>query len=163
PAGKQLFALDNNSIGEAEEVEWIAATSGRYRLRITPSEAQARTGRYDITLIDVKPETDRHRTRISAARQLALATEANRQGTRDTMLQAIRYFEAARSSWHAAEDPGDEARTLCATALIYIELGDREKALAHAMDALPLAQTAGNDGLLGRVLDCIGEVYNNFS
>jgi CHAT domain-containing protein/tetratricopeptide (TPR) repeat protein len=163
PAGKQLFALDNNSIGEPEDVEWIAATSGRYRLRITASEAQAPTGRYDITLTDVSPETDRHRTRITAARQVALATSANRQSTRDAMLQAVRYFEAARGNWNAAEDPGEEARTLAAIAFLYIELGDREKALAHATEALPLARAARNDRLLGRVLDCIGEIHNNFS
>ena len=29
-------------------------------------------------------------------------------------------------------DPGEEARTLYAIAFIYIELGDREKALSHA-------------------------------
>src|SRR5205809_4252090 len=37
PAGKQLFALDNTPIGEAEDVELIAATSGTYRLRVTAS------------------------------------------------------------------------------------------------------------------------------
>src|SRR5262245_30805373 len=79
------------------------------------------------------------------------------------MLQAIRHFEAARLYWHAAEDPGEEARTLYAIAFIYIELGDREKALSNATGALPLARAAGNDQLLGRVLDCIGEVHNDFS
>src|SRR5215470_13716022 len=30
PAGKQVFALDNNSIGDTEDVEWIAASSGKH-------------------------------------------------------------------------------------------------------------------------------------
>jgi hypothetical protein len=105
PAGKPLFALDNNSIGEAEDVELIAATSGKYRLRVTASEAQSPAGRYEITLAAVSHETDRHKTRIAAARQVALATTANRRGTREAMQQAIRYFDAARFHWHAAEDP----------------------------------------------------------
>ena len=163
PAGKPLFALDNNSIGEAEDVELIAATSGKYRLRVTASEAQSPAGRYEITLAAVSPETDRHKTRIAAAREVALATTANRRGTREAMLQAIRYFEAARFHWHAAEDPGEEARTLYTIAFIYIELGDGEKALSYATEALPHARAARNDQLVGRVLDCIGEVHNNFS
>src|SRR5262249_4297311 len=120
PAGKQLFALDNNSIGEAEDVEFIAAASGNYRLRVTASEAHAPAGGYEITLAVVNPGTNRDRTRIAAAREVASATAANRQGTREAMLQAIRHFEAARVHWHTAEDPGEEARTLYAIAFIYI-------------------------------------------
>jgi tetratricopeptide (TPR) repeat protein len=163
PAGKQLFALDNNSIGDAEDVELIAAVSGKHRLRVTASEARAPAGAYEITLAVASPGTNRDRTRIAAAREVALATAANRRGTREAMLQAIRHFEAARFHWHAVEDPGEEARTLYTIAFLYIELGDREKALSNATAALPLARAANNDQLLGRVLDCIGEVHNNFS
>src|SRR5262249_20576708 len=120
-------------------------------------------GNYEITLVVVGAGTERRKTRIAAARELALATAANQRGTREAMLEAIRHFEAARSHWHAAEDPGEEARTLYTIAFVYIELGDREKALSNATEALPLARAAGNEQLLGRVLDCIGEVHNNFS
>ena len=163
PGGKELFALDNNAIGDTEEVEWIAADSGKYRLRVAASEANAPVGRYEIKLAVVSPATDRQRTRIAAARELALGTAANRQATREAMLQAIRHLEAARLQWRAANDPVGEARTLDGIAFIYIELGDREKALSHAAEALPLAQTAHDTRLLGRALDCIGEVHNNFS
>src|SRR5215813_6394790 len=112
PAGKQLFALDNNSIGDTEDVELIAAASGKHRLRVTASEPRAPTGSYEITLAVVSPGTDRHRTRIAAEREVALATAANRRGTREAMLQAIRHFEAVRFHWHEAEDPREEARTL---------------------------------------------------
>src|SRR5262249_22200901 len=123
----------------------------------------APAGAYDITLAVLSPGTDGLSSRIAAARELSLATAANRRGTRESMLQAVRHFEAARAHWHTAEDPGEEARTLYTIALVYIELGDREKALSHATEALPLARAAGNDQLLGRVLNCIGEVHNDFS
>jgi len=163
PAGQQLFALDNNSIGEDEDVELLATASGKHRLLVTTSEAHAPAGRYEITLAVASPGTTRDSTRIAAAREVALATAANRLGTREAMLQAIGHFEAARSHWHAAEDPVEEARTLYKIAFIYIELGEREMALSNANAALPLARTAGKDQLLGRVLDCIAEVHNNFS
>ena len=136
PAGKQLFAVDNNPIGEPEDVELIAVTPGKYRLRVTASEAHAPSGRYGVTLADAGPESARYRTRITAAREVALATAANRRGTREAMLQAIRHFESARFHWHAAEDPGEEARTMYAIAFLYIELGDREKALSYATERL---------------------------
>src|SRR5215472_6781319 len=88
PAGKELFALDNNPIGDIEEVEWIAADSGKYGVRVAASEAHAPVGRYEIKLAVVSPATDRHRTRIAAARELALGSAANRQATREAMLQA---------------------------------------------------------------------------
>jgi CHAT domain-containing protein/Tfp pilus assembly protein PilF len=163
PTGKQQFALDNNSIGEAEDVEWIAAVSGKYRLHITASEAHAPTGRYEITLASVSSASNRNRSRVAAAREVALAASANRRATREAMLESIRHYENARLHWRTAGDPGEEARTLCPIALIYSDLGNREKALLYATEALPLARSAGNDQLLGRVLDCIGEIYNNFS
>src|SRR5262249_17732491 len=61
PAGKQLFSLDNSPIGEDEDVEWIAAASGKHRLRVTTSEAHAPAGDYEITLAEVSPGTNRHR------------------------------------------------------------------------------------------------------
>jgi tetratricopeptide (TPR) repeat protein len=155
PAGKQLFRLDNNSIGEAEDVELIAAASGKHRLRVTASEAHAPTGNYEITLAVVGAGTERRKTRIAAARELALATAANQRGTREAMLEAIRHFEAARSHWHAAEDPGEEARTLYTIAFVYIELGDREKSLSNATEALPLARAAGNEQLLECTSDAV--------
>jgi CHAT domain-containing protein len=163
PTGKQLFTLDNNSIGETEDVEWIATASGRHRLRITASEAHAPSGAYEITLDAVSLATNRDSIRIAASREVALATTANRKGTRDSMLQAIRHFETARLRWHAAGDPGEEARTLYTIASIDVELGDRDKALSNATDALPLARAAASDQILGRVLDCIGGVHNEFS
>src|SRR6476660_260188 len=60
PDGKQLFALDNNPIGEVEEVELIAATAGRYRLHLAASEPNAPAGRYDITFAAVSQATDHH-------------------------------------------------------------------------------------------------------
>jgi CHAT domain-containing protein/tetratricopeptide (TPR) repeat protein len=163
PAGKQSFALDSHPIGAAEDVEWIAAAPGKYRLRVSASEAHAPAGRYEITLADVSLGTDCHRTRIAAAREVALGATASRQGNREAMLQAIRHFEAAQVQWRAAEDASEEARTMVTIAFLYIELGDRENALSQATGALPLARTAHNQQLLGRVLDCIGEVHNHFS
>jgi CHAT domain-containing protein/tetratricopeptide (TPR) repeat protein len=163
PAGPRLFVVDNYSIGETEVVEFIAPTSGKYRLRITASEAHAPAGQYEMTLAGVSDGKHRHRTRIAAARQVGLATAAKRRATRVGLLQAIRHFEAARLYWHIAEDSAEEARALHAIVFLYIELGDKEKALSNAAEAVALARAAGDQQLLGRVLDAIGEVHNNFS
>src|SRR5262249_23917035 len=152
-----VFTVDNNSIGEAEYAELIGTAPGKYRVRVTASEPHAPTGWYQIALTDSAPATERHRTRIAAARELSLATAANRQATREAMLEAVRHFGTARSYWRAVEDPGEEARTLYSMAFVYIDLGDREKALAHATEALAVARTTHDDQLLGRIFNCIGE------
>src|SRR5262245_53915882 len=96
-AGKQLFTLDNSPIGEDEDVELIAAASGKHCLRVTTSEAHAPAGNYEITFAAESPATTRERTRIAAAREVSLATAANRRGTREAILESIRHFEAAQS------------------------------------------------------------------
>src|SRR5215469_77066 len=156
PGGRQLFTVNNNSVGESENAELIAATSGLYRVRVMVFEAHAPTGRYDITLRDVSPSTERHKLRIAAMCELAMATAANRKATREAMLDAIRHFEAARGHWRAAVDAIEEARTLYTMGFADIELGDRDRALEHTTEALAIARVAGDDWLLGRVLDSVG-------
>ena len=163
PAGGRHLSLDNYPIGDDEEVEWIAEIAGTYRLQITASETKAPAGQYEISLVTVAPETERHRHRVAAAREVAEATAASRRSTRESMFESLRHYQAARSHWQAAQDPAEESRTLCAMAFLYIELGERDKASSHAAQALPLARAAGDNRLLGRALDCVGEVYNNFS
>src|SRR6476661_3798300 len=61
PGGKELLAADAYPIGDAEDAELIGDISGIYRLRVTASEPHAPNGRYQITLREIGPATERHR------------------------------------------------------------------------------------------------------
>ena len=75
-----------------------------------------------------------------------------RKALHRTIAETMEYLYAGALEAHLAE-----------LAYHFSEAGVFEKALSYASEALPLARAARNDQLLGRVLDCIGEVHNNFS
>ena len=56
------------------------------------------------------------------------------------MLQAIGHLKEALAHWRAAQDRFEEASTLYTIGLVYIEMGDRQKALEYTTQALAVAR-----------------------
>ena len=162
PAGQEMFALDSTVIGDAEAVELIADVSGEYRLRIAAAEPHAPSGRYEITLQDVRVSTDRERKRVAAVRAFGAGMDSRRSETRQGFLQAIGHVERALGDWRAAEDRVEEATALIAIGLLYIETADRQKALQYTTQAFDVAQRTLSKKLMGRALEAIGRVHNSF-
>jgi CHAT domain-containing protein/Tfp pilus assembly protein PilF len=162
PGGKELLAADSDRIGDAENVELIGDVSGTYRLRVTAPEVHALSGRYEITMRDIETATERHKIGIAGAREFAQGITLLRQDTREAMLKAIRHLNDAASHWRAAQEYFGESRALSTLGLLYIGIGDRQKALAYATQALPVAQASGDRKAIARALDSIGEVHNYF-
>ncbi|HEY7388337.1 MAG TPA: CHAT domain-containing protein [Bryobacteraceae bacterium] len=162
PDGRELFAADSDKIGDSETVELISDIAGSYRIRLTAPEQHAPGGRYEITLEDARAATEQHKRRVLAARAFAAGITLSRQGTREAMLKAVRQLDQAVAHRRGAQDRAEEAKTVYTLALLYIEIGDRQKALEYATQALPLARASGDVKTLARALDSIGEVHNNF-
>jgi CHAT domain-containing protein/tetratricopeptide (TPR) repeat protein len=161
PAGNEILSLDSNAIGDSETVEWIAEMAGSYRLRITPT-AHSPRGEYEIALHAIEPSTERHRVRIAASLAFDAAMNARRPGTREGFRRAIGYAEEALHDWRAAEDRGQEATSLVAIGLLYIEIADKQNALRYTTEALPVAESTQVPKLIGRALEAIGRVHNTF-
>ena len=163
PAGKQLFALDNNPIGEAEDVELIAATSGKYRLRVTASEAHAPAGRYEIMLAVVGPK--RTATGLGSRPRARLRWRQPRTGVarvkRCCRLSAILSLHDSIGTPPRIRARKRERCMRSRSSTSSSEIGRRRS----PMPPRPCRsrELHANDQLLGRVLDCIGEVHNNFS
>jgi hypothetical protein len=135
PDGSEIFSLDSSVIGDPETVELIADIAGLYRLRITPAP-HSPGGEYEIALREIQPSTERHRTRIAAARAFAEAVNAGRPGTREGFRREIGHAEEALSYWRAALDRSEEATGLLTIGLLYIEIADRQNALRFTTEAL---------------------------
>ena len=142
PDGKQRFELDAHPIDDYEIVELIADTPGAYTLRVTAADKQPPPGRYNITLKEIVPATERHKSRIAAARAFAQASKILEQASREEIVKAIVYFESATAHWHAAQDLFEEARTLAVTAPYYAQNGDKLKALDATTRSIAVAQAS---------------------
>ena len=162
PEGQELFAVDSQVVGDAETVEVAAESPGAYRLRITPSELHAPNGRYEITLRDLGAATERNKLRIAAARALSAGVRSRRAGTREGFLRAIAEVESALSYWRAAQDRIEEANALLTLGLLYIEIGDRARAVQNTTDALVIARSTLEPSITGRALEAVARVHNSF-
>ena len=162
PDVKELFGANSSEIGDTETAELIGDASGIYRLRLTPSDPTAPSGRYEITLRNIEPATEHHNARIAARRAFAQAVALYRQGTRESLLKAILPLEDALIQWRAAQDLFEEARTLYTAGRTYIEIGDQQQALKYASEALSVAQRSHDSKAEARSLDSLGEVQNYF-
>jgi CHAT domain-containing protein/tetratricopeptide (TPR) repeat protein len=162
PNGNPLFTADSEKIGDVETAELISNVSGSYRLLITAPDRHAPNGSYEITLQNVDFATERYQTRVAAARAFEQGISLFRQGKRDSMLRAIGYFQDATARRRVSRDEAAASEALVALSLLYIEVGNRAKALEYATQALGAAQLPGNRKAVGRALDSIGEVHNYF-
>jgi CHAT domain-containing protein/Tfp pilus assembly protein PilF len=142
PDGILRFDADSHMIDDTEIAELIGDTSGMYRFRVTAPEKHAPVGRYNITLREVEPATDRHRSRIAAARAYSEAWRSSRAAGRDSVVKALQNFDTAAAHWHEANDLFEEARTLMIAGVYYAATGERQKAFDYEARAMTAAKAS---------------------
>src|SRR5262249_48865573 len=77
---------------------------------------------------------------------------------RESVLKANAAYAEALAHSRAAGDKYDQALTLYSMALLYRDLGERDKAVQFATEALPLARASGHRILEGWTLSGLGVV-----
>ncbi len=162
PDGVKRFEVDSHSVGDTEIPELIADQSGTYRFVVTAPDPHALPGRYNVSIAVVEAATDIHRSRIAAARAYAEGQAAYKPLVREALLKSISRFDEASKHWRAANDPSEESRTLSDMGMLYIQLGDRQKAMDCANQALSIARADRNRRMEAAAISTLGVVYNNF-
>jgi CHAT domain-containing protein/tetratricopeptide (TPR) repeat protein len=162
PDGKEVFKGDAWHIGTAEPAELVADMTGVYRLRVSAPQAKAPIGRYEISLRELETATERDKSRVAATRATAQAAMLSAMETREAQLQAVGSYEVALAHWQTAGDLFEQARTLYSIGLLYIMIGDRQKALDYTTRAVPVAQAARDSRAEAWALGAIGQVYDYF-
>jgi tetratricopeptide (TPR) repeat protein/CHAT domain-containing protein len=165
PDGRQLVEMDSPTGTQgAETVSFIADVGGTYRVEIAPLEREAAPGRYIVRIEELRPATERDRTRIAAERAFAEANLLAAQQKEDSFRQAAAKYEEAARLYHTLGERAKEAVCLLGAGAFSHHLGDLRKALEYYGQALPIFQALGNRAmeatiltLIGRVQDALGE------
>jgi len=84
-----------------------------------------------------------------------------KQGTAESLRQAIPKFEQAAVLYRQAGDQDSEGLSLLALGKIYSSLGEKHKALQFYNPALPLFRAVGNQVGEATILNNIGRVYDD--
>jgi CHAT domain-containing protein/Flp pilus assembly protein TadD len=128
PDSKKLIEVDSpNGTQGPEPVSWIVETTGQYRLEVRSLEKEAKPGRYEAKIVELRAATDRDRDLAEANKLYKESVTLRGKGQYG---QAIPLAERAlmlREKVLGAEHP-DTATALNNLALLYQNKGDYAQA-----------------------------------
>ena len=99
-------------------------------------------------------------TRAAAEQAFQEGEQLRKQGTAESLRQAITKYEEALPLYRAVGDRRKEALTLNNIGYIYSALGEKQKALEYFNQSLPLSRATGDKAGEARTLSNIGAVYS---
>lgn len=162
PDGKQIIEVDSpNGDQGPEPVSVVAETAGSYRLEARSLENDAKPGRYEIKVVEIRVATARDRSRLAAQKLITEAEALSGERTAAALRKVIEKYQEAIPLWRAAGDQAQEAISLNRIAQILYRFGEASKALAPLLEALPLARKAQDRAVESDVLHNLGAVYMN--
>ncbi|MGH9837263.1 MAG: tetratricopeptide repeat protein [Blastocatellia bacterium] len=144
PDGKRLIEVDSpNGEQGPEPVKWIVETAGLHRLVVRSLENDARPGRYEVKLIELRAVTERDRDLAEADKLGKDAESLRRKRQYDQAIQLAERALSLREKAHGAEHP-DVADSLDNLAYLYEAKGDYSRP-----ESLYLRALAINEKMLG--------------
>ena len=105
--------------------------------------------------------TSQDANRAAAERALQEGYQLYKQGTAETLRQAIAKWEEALPLYRATDDKKGEYLTLTNIGGVYSSLGEKQKALDYYNQSLPLTRQVGDKAGEAVTLNNIGAVYDS--
>ena len=145
--------------GPVAAVSAIVKSKGHYTLELASTDKTASPGRYRVLLDELRAPIASDRARISAEQALMNAGDIYRQAAAKSSTRAAQEYERSLSLWRSVGDEYEESVTLNVLGTLYLDFGDRPKALDSFNQALPLARAAGDRSGEAAARENIGVVY----
>jgi tetratricopeptide (TPR) repeat protein len=158
--GQQLAEMDSAKTTRGQEsVSVVAEASGDYRLEVRAFAKEPASGRYEISIKELRAATPQDTNRVAAQRLFIEAEQLRAEGAAESLREAIEKYDEARQLWHTVSDPQTEATALLSIGVVYFLLGENQKALDYYAQALPLFQAVGDRVGEAATLNRIGKSY----
>lgn len=143
PDGAKLLEVDRpNGDNGPEELFWIAAERGKYRLEVRALEQSAPTGKYRLKITEGQESTARAQKILSAQEALMRGARLRAQGAPESARDAAGSFADALSLWSEAGELSSAAYTAGQLARTYGEMGEGQRASEAYRQALSLHRAA---------------------
>ncbi|MEO6391733.1 MAG: tetratricopeptide repeat protein, partial [Pyrinomonadaceae bacterium] len=141
PDGGLITEVDNpNGKLGPEPVHITAEATGIYRLEVRSFEAEARPGRYEVQLVELRPATQLDRDRLAARRAFDEGDRLRLQSTPDSWEVAIKKFSEALTLYQAIGDKNEQYTVLIGLGNTYRKMREPQKALERFDQARQLAR-----------------------
>ncbi|MBO0721560.1 MAG: tetratricopeptide repeat protein [Blastocatellia bacterium] len=148
-----------NGVYGPEPISVIAESSSSYRLEVRSLEKDARAGRYEVKVSELRTATAEDRSRVMAERVYAEGISLESQGDADSLRKAIEKYKEALGLYKTVGMHQGEGDTLHEIGVILGRLGENRKALDYYNQALPHFQAVGDRRGEGLTLNDIGVSY----
>jgi CHAT domain-containing protein/tetratricopeptide (TPR) repeat protein len=99
--------------------------------------------------------------RAAAQKALEKGLAFYKEGSAESLRQAIKNFEIALQLWQKVGNKAKQALSLVGIGTVYSALGEKHKALEYYNRALPLLRAVGDRGGEAATLNNIGVLYDN--
>jgi CHAT domain-containing protein/tetratricopeptide (TPR) repeat protein len=160
PDGKKLIEVDSpNGAKGPKPVSLVAEISGDYRLEVRSPDKGAASGRYEVTITELRTAVPQDASRLAAERAFAEAERLRGQGTAAALRQSTEKYAQAVQFRRSAGDKLDEAKTLEILGGVSYALSELPQALEYFNRALSLWRELGKRAEEGGLLSSIGAVY----
>ncbi|MFN6472966.1 MAG: CHAT domain-containing protein [Nostoc sp. SerVER01] len=103
--------------------------------------------------------TQQNATRAAAERLTQEGVQLYKQGTAESLRQAIGKYQEALKLWQQIDYKGWEAFSLVGIGRVYSDLGEKQEALKYFNQALPILRVVGDKAGEATTLNNIGSVY----
>ncbi|MEW6210913.1 MAG: CHAT domain-containing protein [Acidobacteriota bacterium] len=162
PDGKKIIEADNpNGMEEAERVSLVSQTEGVYRIEIRPRAKDAKRGRYEANIEELRAATEMDTNRVAGERAFFEAERLRVEGTAASRRESIKKYEEAIALYRSADDRKGEAEALNNAGAVCFSLSDYRRALDFYNRALPLFQALGDRRGEGDTLNNIGNALSS--
>jgi tetratricopeptide (TPR) repeat protein len=163
PDGTKIVEMDRWSDTQGPEMlSHIATVSGSYRLEVRSAESRVPTGRYQVTLDELRSAITEDQARVAAEKAYADGDSLFNEGTAESRLKAGEKLEDSLRLWRTLRDRLWTATTLLYLGLIHYDFGDTEKALSYYSEALPEWRAVGDRFGEAATISSIGRAYDSF-
>jgi len=154
PDGKLITAVDGpNGSNDIEPVHITAEATGIYRIEVTSFEKDARPGRYEVKLVELRPATQRDRDRLVARRAFDEAEKLKGQNTRESREAAIKKYEEALDLYRVIQDRSEQYLMLLGMGNTELDLQQWPLALERFDQAFVIAQELNDKFRQARALE----------
>src|SRR6266508_3541007 len=159
--GKKLIEV-NSPVGayRPERLSITTVTSSHYRLEVYPAQKDAGAGRYEVKIAELRMATAQDQTRVMAEMADSEGDLLERQGTAESLKNAIEKREEALRLFKASGDRQGEGSTLHRLGFTYTLLGENQKALGCFNQRLQLNRAVSDRNGEAAALNNIGNVYD---
>jgi CHAT domain-containing protein/Tfp pilus assembly protein PilF len=158
PDGERRREADSHGTSGSETVSAIAGAAGTYRIEVRAFQKEARPGRYQIKLEELKAATEEDKYRV-AAESFFREAEQLEDGTSEERRKSIEKYSQALELYRRAGDRRGRVETLNKASLVYWELGDLPKALERLNEALPITRSTNDRREEAITLNNLGMIH----